>query len=144
MSPQLPFDSPRQFCLLISNSFSPHPLLWCRCRVGWICSGACQRTRGGWKEKVCVFTFHRSAVLTLLNLFRAMALKALDQRLANTASPVGSHSANPAPSQSRQPPTIARSESGGSSTSQPTNGRPDRSKSLSESDDSAKAKSDSQ
>ncbi|KAF8913111.1 eukaryotic integral membrane protein-domain-containing protein [Gymnopilus junonius] len=62
---------------------------------------------------------------------RAMALKALDQRLANTSSPVGSHSTNPAPSQSRQPPTIARSESGGSSTSQPA-------KSLTESDDSTK------
>jgi hypothetical protein len=73
---------------------------------------------------------------------RAMALKALDQRLANNSSPVGSHSTNAAPSQSRSPPSVARIEG---VTSPPTlpNGRGiERSKSVSESDESSKAKSD--
>ncbi|KIM47757.1 hypothetical protein M413DRAFT_439425 [Hebeloma cylindrosporum] len=73
---------------------------------------------------------------------RAMALKALDQRLANNSSPVGSHSTNAVPSQSRSPPTAARTE-GVTSPPPPPNGRGiERSKSATDADESGKAKSD--
>ena len=68
-----------------------------------------------------------------------MALKALDQRLANNTSPVGSHTANGAPSQPRptNAPTGVRLE-GASPPPPPPNGR---SKS-SEQDESAQPKAE--
>jgi len=68
---------------------------------------------------------------------RALALKALDQRLANTSSPVGSTSSNVTPQVPRPPPVAqSRSEGTNSSTSSPiANGRVhDRTKSISEGD----------
>lgn len=50
-----------------------------------------------------------SIVLILGN--RAMALKALDQRLANNSSPSGSSSTNP-PAQSRDSSTLGRADRG--------------------------------
>ncbi|KDR85454.1 hypothetical protein GALMADRAFT_261155 [Galerina marginata CBS 339.88] len=73
---------------------------------------------------------------------RAMALKALDQRLANSSSPVGSQSTNTAPSQARPPPTLARTDSGVASPPPPNGRAPDRSKSTSESDEPPKSKPD--
>jgi hypothetical protein len=69
-----------------------------------------------------------------------MALKALDQRLANPSSPA----TNAAPSQSRlSPPALGRTESAPTSQSQPTNGRShERAKSVSESDEAGKPKSE--
>ena len=65
-----------------------------------------------------------------------MALKALDQRLANPSSPVGPSATNAAPSQS----TLGRSESAPSSQSLPLNGRSqERTKSASESDEAGKS-----
>lgn len=73
-------------------------------------------------------------------LFRALALKALDQRLANTSSPVGSTSSNAA-SQAARPPSVTQSRSEGTSppttttTTTNANGRAhDRKKSVGEAD----------
>ncbi|KAF4623595.1 hypothetical protein D9613_002223 [Agrocybe pediades] len=66
---------------------------------------------------------------------RAMALKALDQRLANNSSPVGSHSSNGAPAQARSS-NAARPESASSPPS--TNGRPK----ANEQDDPAQTKTE--
>ena len=73
-----------------------------------------------------------------------MALKALDQRLANPSSSLGSSAANAAPSQSRlSPPAVARTESAPTSQSQPLNGRShERTKSVSEPDETGKPKSE--
>lgn len=74
-----------------------------------------------------------------------MALKALDQRLANSSSPVGSNSTNVTPAQARPTPAVglARSDSVGSSQSPPSNGRPlERTKSASDAEEAGKAKSD--
>lgn len=70
-----------------------------------------------------------------------MALKALDQRVANNSSPVGSSSTNASPTPARAPPAanLARSENTGAPSAPPTNGR---SKSGSESDEAGKAKSE--
>ena len=75
---------------------------------------------------------------------RAMALKALDQRLANPSSSLGSPATNAAPSQSRlSPPTLGRTESAPTAQSQPLNGRShERAKSVSESDEAGKPKSE--
>lgn len=48
---------------------------------------------------------------------RAMALKALDQRLANTSSPVGSQSTNAVPAQSPRPDPSAATGSSNSPVS---------------------------
>ncbi|KAF8807828.1 DUF1751-domain-containing protein [Phlegmacium glaucopus] len=73
---------------------------------------------------------------------RAMALKALDQRLANPPSP-GSPATNAAPSQSRPPSTLSRTESAPTSQSPPSNARSlERAKSGSESDETGKPKSE--
>ncbi|XP_006454080.1 hypothetical protein AGABI2DRAFT_189397 [Agaricus bisporus var. bisporus H97] len=69
---------------------------------------------------------------------RALALKALDQRLANTSSPVGSTSTNTAP-QAAHTQSVSQSRSDGASPSDGpttnTNGRPhDREKHASEAD----------
>jgi len=72
-----------------------------------------------------------------------MALKALDQRLANPSSPLGSPATNAAPSQSRSPPTLSRTESAPTSQSPPSNARPlERAKSGSESEEAGKPKSE--
>ncbi|CAA7265917.1 unnamed protein product [Cyclocybe aegerita] len=71
---------------------------------------------------------------------RAMALKALDQRVANNSSPVGSNSTNTPSSQSRSPPTVGSTRVDATSPS-PTNGSLDRSKSGSDSDEATKTKS---
>jgi hypothetical protein len=70
-----------------------------------------------------------------------MALKALDQRLANPSSS-GPPATNAAPSQSRlSPPTLGRTESAPTSQSLPLNGRShERSKSGSEPDEAGKPK----
>ncbi|KJA25894.1 hypothetical protein HYPSUDRAFT_134134 [Hypholoma sublateritium FD-334 SS-4] len=76
---------------------------------------------------------------------RAMALKALDQRVANNSSPVGSSSTNSPPAPVRSPPTtnLARSDSTGAPPAALSAGRSlDRTKSGSESDEAGKAKSD--
>lgn len=79
---------------------------------------------------------------------RAMALKALDQRLANNSSPQGSSSTNGSPQSTRLPPsqpaTIARSDSLGASPPSTQNSRQNSGKSLSETDltDSVKATSE--
>ncbi|KAF9486292.1 DUF1751-domain-containing protein [Pholiota conissans] len=76
---------------------------------------------------------------------RAMALKALDQRLANSSSPVGSNSTNTSSGQARPAPasSLTRSESVGASPSPPPNGRSvERSKSANDSEESGKVKSD--
>ncbi|KAH9486512.1 Transmembrane protein 115 [Psilocybe cubensis] len=69
---------------------------------------------------------------------RAMALKALDQRVANNSSPVGSGSTNALPAPSRAPPVGARQENA------PANSVPslERSKSVTEPDESVKVKSE--
>ncbi|PPQ67143.1 hypothetical protein CVT25_005744 [Psilocybe cyanescens] len=69
---------------------------------------------------------------------RAMALKALDQRVANNSSPVGSGSTNAAPAPARVPPTAARQEGAGTNSSPSL----ERSKSTTEPEESAKVKSD--
>ena len=71
-----------------------------------------------------------------------MALKALDQRLANPSSSLGPSAANTAPSQSRlSPPTLSRTESAPTSQSLPLNGRShERTKSGSELDEAGKPK----
>ena len=70
-----------------------------------------------------------------------MALKALDQRLANPSSPLGPPATNAAPSQSRSPPALGRTESAPSSQSLPLNGRShERAKSGSESDEAKSEK----
>ena len=80
--------------------------------------------------------------------FRAMALKALDQRLANNSSPQGSSSTNSSPQSTwlppSQPATIARSDSLGASPPSTQNVRQNGGKSLSETDltDSVKATSE--
>ena len=69
-----------------------------------------------------------------------MALKALDQRLANPSSPLGSPAANAGPSQSRSPPTLGRTEGAPTSQSLPLNGRShERAKSGSESNEAGKS-----
>ena len=74
-----------------------------------------------------------------------MALKALDQRLANPSTSLGSPATNAAaPSQSRlTPPALNRTESAPTSQSQPLNGRShERTKSVSETDEAGKPKSE--
>ncbi|KAF8167633.1 eukaryotic integral membrane protein-domain-containing protein [Crassisporium funariophilum] len=70
---------------------------------------------------------------------RALALKALDQRLANNSSPVGAVSTNAVPSQGRSPPSANTA----ASPSPPSNGRAlDRSKSGTDTDSAANVKSE--
>lgn len=60
-------------------------------------------------------SYLRQPLLNTQNIISAMALKALDQRLANTAS--ASLSPNPQTPGSRPPPVATRTESSGSAVS---------------------------
>ena len=72
-----------------------------------------------------------------------MALKALDQRLANPSAPLGSPATNAVPAQSRSAPTLSRTESAPTSQPLPLNGRShERAKSGSELDEAGNPKSE--